>query len=234
LIGRPNVGKSSLLNALLRQPRAIVSAIAGTTRDTIEETAQIDGVPLQLVDTAGILEPRDSIEEEAVRRSRLNLAQADLVLLILENQEPLSQADKNLIADVRERDVLVVINKCDLPDIIIEKEIAKYLPHKTVLRISALDGRGIDQLRKAILDQALHGSIPEGHGILISNLRHTTALQEAREAAGQAAKIFHHHQSPEIASEEIKRAVNALDAITGRHIDQDLIDQIFSAFCIGK
>ena len=234
LVGRPNVGKSSLLNALLRQPRAIVSEIAGTTRDTIEETAQIGGVPVQLVDTAGILEPRDLIEEEAVRRSRQHLAQADLVLLILENSAPLSETDRQLIDGIKGRAVLTVINKCDLSRVLSDADIQRHLSGHPHVRISARSGEGMEELRAAVLRQALDGPAPDGHELLVSNLRHVTALKEADGAITEAAAILRGRQSLEIVSEEIKRAVNALDAITGRRIDEDLLDQIFSAFCIGK
>lgn len=234
ICGRPNAGKSSLLNLLLRQPRAIVSEIEGTTRDTIEETAQIDGIPFHLVDTAGILEPRDLIEQEAVRRSRMSIQSADLVLLMLDGGKGISCEDKELMAMVQDSRAIAVINKCDLPMRVSDEEVRVLLPDKTILRISALTRQGIERLQEGIVNEVLHGHRINPDGILVSNLRHIEALQNARTSLQSAGKVIEQGLALEFVSEEIKRAVNALDGITGRNIDGDLLDQIFSAFCIGK
>lgn len=234
LCGKPNVGKSSLLNAFLKQPRAIVSEIAGTTRDTIEETAQIKGIPFQLIDTAGILEPRDLIEEEAIKRSHLCMEGADLVLLLLDNSQPLSSEDRALINRVQKRNTMVVLNKCDLkPKIEIEKLKESFAPQR-ISMISALRREGIDELQDAMVALASHGVSDDTHGIFISNLRHIHALKDCQEALQEARQLIKSGASPEFISEEVKGAVNFLDAITGRNIDSDLIDEIFSQFCIGK
>ncbi len=234
LCGRPNVGKSLLLNVLLKQPRAIVTPIAGTTRDTIEETAQIQGIPFQLVDTAGVLEPRDLIEEEAIRRSHLAVRGADLVLLVLDAGAALNAEDEKLFDLVRGRDLLIVLNKCDLRPRIDEREIKTALPGGKIVRVSALNKEGIAQLEGEIVAQVWHGKVVDAHGILISNARHVRALQDALTAVAQAQETLKKRLSLEFVSEEIKRAVNSLDTITGRHIDNDLLEQIFARFCIGK
>lgn len=244
ICGRSNVGKSSLLNVLLKTPRAIVSEIAGTTRDTIEETAQIKGIPFQLVDTAGILEPRDFIEQEAVKRSRMYIHRADLILLVLDFSTPLTQADEDLIAGVRGRNVLVVLNKCDLKQGIEEACLKERFRLPKIIRISALKKERIDALEAAIVENVWHTKEIDTHGILVSNLRHIQALENCRKALQEAGEILqeeppsaslaHGGLSPEFVSEEIKTAVNFLDSITGRNIDSDLLDSIFSQFCIGK
>ena len=234
ICGRPNVGKSLLLNVLLKQPRAIVSDIAGTTRDTIEETAQIKGIPFQLIDTAGILKPRDVIEEEAVKRSRLYIAGADLALLVVDMSRELLQEDRDIMESLKDQNVIVLFNKCDLKSKIQEAAVEKILPVKKILRISALEKIGMDQLEEAIVSNVLHGAVVNTDAVLVSNLRHVNALEAAAAALQRGGNIFKQGLSLEFVSEELKIAVNELDRITGRSIDADLLDQIFSSFCIGK
>ena len=245
LCGKPNVGKSSLLNVLLKEPRAIVTEIAGTTRDPIEETAQIQGIPFQLVDTAGILEPRDLVEEEAVKRSRLYMNRADLILLLMDGSQPLSFEDETLIEMVKERRVLVVINKCDLAPQLEEIKLRALLAGppansfddrragKKMVRISALRKIAIDQLEAAIGECVWEGPT-DTHGVLLSNVRHISALKEGAAILQKAQGSLQEGLSLEFISEDIKLAVHSLDTITGRTIDSDLLDRIFSEFCIGK
>src|SRR3989338_254416 len=159
ICGRPNVGKSSLLNVLLKQPRAIVSPIAGTTRDTIEETAQIEGIPFQLVDTAGVLEPRDTIEEEAIRRSHMSIRGADLVLFILDAGAALNAEDEKLFDLVRGRPLIIILNKCDLKSNIDERKVKTAFPGGNIVRVSALNKEGIAQLEREIAAQVWHGKV---------------------------------------------------------------------------
>lgn len=234
LCGKPNVGKSSLLNVLLKQPRAIVTDIAGTTRDTIEETAQIKGIPFQLVDTAGILEPRDLIEKEAIKRSHIYIDSADLILFILDNNRIFSKEDKNLIEKIRNKNVLVVINKSDLPGKLDEDKVEKIFKGKEILKVSAAQKTAISTLENEIARNVWHGKTPETPRILISNLRHIASLKDCQGALEKARESFAGAVPFELISEEIKIAVNYLDNITGRNIDADLLDKIFSEFCIGK
>ncbi len=234
ICGRPNVGKSSLLNVLLRTPRAIVSAIAGTTRDTIEETAQINGIPFQLVDTAGILEPRDFVEEEAVKRSRLLMKQADIILFVVDGSQALSQEDESILELIKGQEMLVVVNKADLKQKFSEETIRKIFPHVRLVKISALQNTAIDELELVIVEKIWHAKDVDAGGVLISNLRHVEALKACQEVLENALAELKGKLSLEFVSEEIKLAVNHLDGITGRNIDEDLLDTIFSQFCIGK
>ena len=234
ICGKPNVGKSSLLNVLLKQPRAIVSQIPGTTRDTIEENAQIKGVPFQVIDTAGILEPRDFIEEEAVKRSRQHIESADLILFVLDGNARLGEEDERLIKNIKEKNLLILINKCDLPLKLDEKKIRMFLKGSTVLKISALKKTGIRALEKAIVENVWHGKTVHVHGILVSNMRHINALNACAATLERIKKSLKDGLSFEFISEEVKLAVNYLDNITGRNVDEDLLDSIFSQFCIGK
>jgi tRNA modification GTPase len=232
--GKPNVGKSSLLNVLLKQPRAIVTDIAGTTRDTIEETVQIKGIPFQLVDTAGLLEPRDLIEEEAVNRSRLYIEQADLVLMVLDGHRTLSREDELLMENMKNRHVLVVINKCDLPLKINREKIRELLKGKKILKVSAKEKTGIVELEEALVESVWQGAHVSTDGVLVSNIRHINALKDCQQSLEKSCRIVQDGLSFEFVSEEIKTAVNFLDSITGRNIDSDLLENIFSQFCIGK
>ena len=234
ICGKPNVGKSSLLNGLLKEQRAIVTPIAGTTRDVLEESAQMKGIPISLVDTAGILCPRDLIEEEAVSRSHLYIKSADLALLVLDHSCPLEEQDRALMQQLKDSKVLVVVNKMDLDeqiDISVPKEI---FGQEHVVKVSALDGQSIQELEAKIVDLICKDKNFDTHGILISNIRHIKALEEAQKNLQGACRLMNEKLSLEFISEEIKAAVNCLDAITGRNIDEDLLDRIFSEFCIGK
>ncbi len=234
LCGKPNVGKSSLLNALLKEQRAIVTDIAGTTRDVLEESAQMKGIPISLVDTAGILEPRDLIEQEAVSRSHLYIKSADLVLLVLDHSHPLEEQDRLLMEQIKAARALVVVNKMDLHgklDISVPKKI---FGTEHVIKVSALKAQSIQDLEAKIVESILKDKNFDTHGILISNIRHIKALDEAQKNLQDACRLMNENTSLEFISEELKAAVNQLDAITGRNIDEDLLDRIFSEFCIGK
>lgn len=234
LCGKANVGKSSLLNVLLKTPRAIVSDIAGTTRDTIEETAQIKGIPFQVVDTAGILEPRDLIEEEAVKRSHLHIAGADLVLFVVDASWELTKEDENLMRVIGGQNVVAVLNKCDLPQKVDEHRIKKAFGLSKTVKVSALKRLGINELETVIVENVWRDKKINAHGLLVSNVRHIDALKKCRDSLIKAKELLRDRLSPEFVSEEIKVAVNFLDNITGRNIDADLLENIFSRFCIGK
>jgi len=234
LCGKPNVGKSSLLNALLKEQRAIVTDIAGTTRDVLEESAQIKGIPISLVDTAGILEPRDLIEKEAVARSQLYIKGADLVLLVLDHHQPLEEQDNVLMRQLKAARVLVVVNKMDLEGRIDLSVPEKIFGPRHVIKVSALESRSIQELEARIVDLICKDKDLDTHGILVSNIRHVKALEEAQKDLQGALRLMVENTSLEFISEELKAAVNCLDAITGRNIDEDLLDRIFSEFCIGK
>ncbi len=234
LCGKPNVGKSSLLNVLLKTPRAIVSEISGTTRDTIEETAQIRGIPFQLIDTAGILDPRDLIEKEAVKRSHMHIAGADLILFVFDASDDLTVQDEHLMASVTGGNIVIVLNKSDLQQKIDLECVCKRYKNAKVVEVSALKRLGIDELEGAIVDNVWDGKTSDTHGILVSNGRHIQSLTKCLESLKKGKSILTEKVSLEFVSEEIKLAINFLDNITGRNIDQDLLDNIFSQFCIGK
>jgi tRNA modification GTPase len=234
LCGKPNVGKSSLLNVLLKQPRAIVTDIAGTTRDTIEETAQIKGIPFQLVDTAGILEPRDLVEKEAIKRSHVYIDSADLILFVIDNHQGLSKEDEIIVSKVKNKNVLVVVNKCDLKSKFNKEKIQKTFKGKKIIEVSALKKMGMEKLETAIVQNVWHGKVMDTPRVMVSNIRHVNALKNCFLILEKIKQSSSKNLPFEILTEDIKTAVNYLDSITGRNIDSDLIDKIFSEFCIGK
>ncbi|MDP8264731.1 MAG: tRNA uridine-5-carboxymethylaminomethyl(34) synthesis GTPase MnmE [Candidatus Aceula lacicola] len=234
ICGKPNVGKSSLLNVFLRMPRAIVSEVKGTTRDTIEESAQIKGIPLQLVDTAGILRPRNSIEKEAVRRSHLNIDEADLILFMIDISDRISKEDQQIIDKIKGKNIIVVLNKSDKRVRVDVEKIRKHLSDSLQIKVSALCKDGIDILEENIVKNILHGKEFQESKIVISNVRQIESLKKCLLALQKAKHHFLNQLSLEFISEEIKLAVDSLDKITGKSISQDLLDKIFSSFCIGK
>ncbi len=233
IVGRPNVGKSSLLNRLLRENRAIVTPIPGTTRDTLEEVVNLKGVPFVLTDTAGItpepVEGRDVIETLGVERSRKAIEQSSLVLLVTDVSEPLNAADFEISELLAGRAVLVAGNKYDLPS----QADLRSLPWPAV-RISALTGEGIDRLEEKMADIALGGKVVSPDAFLVTNIRHKEALERAREHLSQAQESLEATMPDDFVTIDLTAALNALGEITGETVSEELLDMIFSRFCIGK
>jgi len=232
ICGRPNVGKSSLLNALLGEERAIVTPIPGTTRDTIEEIINLEGAPLKIVDTAGIIEPKDLIEKEAVQRSQKYLSSADLVLLVFDGSQRLNKDDRILINRTKDKQTIALINKIDLKQHIDISKLKNLF--KDIVRISALKRKGLDSLRKQILKKVWGGAIISSDEVLVSNVRHEDALRKALAALLEAKDIIKSGHSLELISHCLKEAVDCLGEITGETIGEDILNRIFSDFCIGK
>ncbi|MFH0912668.1 MAG: tRNA uridine-5-carboxymethylaminomethyl(34) synthesis GTPase MnmE [Candidatus Omnitrophota bacterium] len=232
ICGKPNVGKSSLLNALLRQERAIVTPIAGTTRDTIEEVIDIKGIPIRIVDTAGIIEPQDLIEKKAVRRSKRYIDSADLVILLFDGSRRLGREDQMLMRRLKGKTTIAVINKIDLKqraqkDIILKR-------FKYVIPISAKKLKNIGLLESTIANLVYNGGLVNPESILVSNLRHIEALKKIEKFIAEAANSLDNKLSLEFIAQDIRDALKYLDDISGKTFSQDLLDKIFGDFCIGK
>lgn len=234
IVGKPNVGKSSLLNSLLKEERAIVTAIPGTTRDVIEEVVNIKGIPLRMMDTAGLRPAQDVIEEEGVRRTRERLAQADLAIWVVDGAAPLSPEDLDILPQVRDKKTVVAINKNDLPQRISIKDLQSQIPDAPLISISALNGSGIERLKEAICTVVLDGKLESSAEIILSNLRHKRALEVSREALSQASEGFERNLSPEFIVLDLQRALEALGEIVGESTSEEILDRIFNQFCIGK
>ncbi len=235
IVGRPNVGKSSLLNQLLGHERAIVSAIPGTTRDTIEETANIRGLPIVFVDTAGLRESGDEIEIEGIRRSRETLAHAELILHVLDSAQPLSLADLRYLAEFAGKKRILVCNKIDLPRRLVwtaDDENVK--PPLCVVNVSCITGQGMEALKDAIKELVWAGEIKAEMLQVMINSRHQEALKRARQAAQQTIEAMRSDLTLELVAMDLRIAVNAIGEIVGRTTTEDLLDSIFSQFCIGK
>ena len=230
IIGRPNVGKSSLLNQLLGHDRAIVSPIAGTTRDTIEETANIRGLPVVFVDTAGLREAGDIIEQEGIRRSRETVAQAELILHIFDVSEPFTVQDENYLKQFAHKKRIIVRNKIDLAPRL------SFPPDSVppVVDVCALTGQGIESLKDAIKDLVWAGEIKAEMLQVMINSRHQDALRRAREATVRTLEALRSELTLELVALDLRIAVNAVGEVVGKTATEALLDAIFSQFCIGK
>jgi tRNA modification GTPase len=250
IVGRPNVGKSSLLNQLLGHDRAIVSPIPGTTRDTIEETANIRGIPVVFIDTAGLREARDEIEQEGVRRSRESLAKAEFILHVLDASEPLTPADEKYLTEFASKKRILVVNKIDLPRKWDAEELERRPParHETskssqqavpkagvpIVDICCLSGQGIETLKDAIKELVWSGEIKASMLQVMINSRHQDALNRARAATVRTLDALRADATLELVAMDLRIAVNAVGEIVGKTATEDLLDSIFSQFCIGK
>ena len=230
IIGRPTVGKSSLLNLLLGHDRAIVSPVPGTTRDTIEETANVRGLPVLFVDTAGLREAGDAIESEGIRRSRAALAKAELIVQVLDASQPLTTADEDYLSEFAERKRILVCNKSDLPQKL-DLPAGQTAP---VVAVSCVTEQGLESLKDAIKNMVWSGEIRAEMAQATINSRHQDSLQRARAATRQTIEELKAGSSLELAALDLRIAVNAIGEIVGKTTTDDLLDSIFSQFCIGK
>lgn len=235
ITGRPNVGKSSLLNRLLGEKRAIVTAMPGTTRDFIEEIIPIKGVPVRLTDTAGIREPQNIIEKEGINLVWEKLSQADVVIVVFDGSESLTKEDDEIIKRCKAKKFLLVINKADLPHVIDEKELASLAPDvMPPIWISAKHGDGIPTLKDAIHGLALNGA-DYGHSLnIVSNIRHKIAIEKTRDMLSKARDSILQGLSPEFPAFDIRQALERLGEIAGKTVTEEVLEKIFSTFCIGK
>ena len=227
IVGRPNVGKSSLFNRLVESDRAIVTATPGTTRDLVSETVAIGGIPVHLIDTAGIRRAPDEAESIGIRKSMEALAEADLVLIVLDASQPIAQEDRDLLSQAEGRPTIVVANKCDLND----GAVGSAMP---VIRTSAITGEGIGKLRTEIIAHATEGTTANLEGGFLTNLRQQERVREAIAGLEAAATAVDHRIPHEMVLMDLYNSLRALDEITGATTTDDILNLIFSTFCIGK
>lgn len=230
IVGKPNVGKSSLMNALLKEKRAIVTDIPGTTRDVIEEFINLDGIPVKIIDTAGIRDTDDVVEQIGVERSLEKIDLADLIILMLDTSRELDEEDREIIKKVKDKKHIVLLNKVDLERKIDDSEIKEL---SNFVSISAMTGYGIDDLKQKIKDLFFNGEI-EGESLIISNSRHKQALYRALENSNIALNELNKNEFLDLISIYVTAALKALGEITGDEIEEDVINKIFSEFCCGK
>ncbi len=234
IVGRPNVGKSSVLNALLQRDRAIVTEVPGTTRDVIEECLNINGLPLRIMDTAGIRETHDMVEMEGVKRSLRAIENADLVIALIDGSEPLRGEDLEVLEKVKGKNAIIAINKSDLPDV--DNNLASRLSPlaSRILRISAIRGDGLDELKNTIFDLCLRNWKENREGVIVTNLRHKIAIDMAAESLNRAMGAIETNQPIEIIALEVRDSLDRLGEIVGAVTTEDILNKIFSDFCIGK
>jgi tRNA modification GTPase len=231
IVGRPNVGKSSLLNALLERDRAIVTEVPGTTRDVIEEYLNINGLPVRIIDTAGIRESHDVPEQEGVRRSLRAIDDADLVIAVFDGSTDLREEDREVVTRLNGKNTIFVINKSDLPAVVIEKDVADGCP---VVRLSAKNRVGMDELKDNIVQKTLKGGREHREGVIITNMRHKVSVELARDAIARGIEGMKGDRPLEIVAIEYREALQRLGEVVGIVTTDDILNKIFSDFCIGK
>ena len=234
IVGRPNVGKSSMLNNLIQDNKAIVTEVAGTTRDVLEEYVNVRGVPLRLVDTAGIRDTEDIVEKIGVERSRKALSEADLILFVLNNNEPLTEDDQTLFEVIKNEDVIVIINKTDLEQRLDVSELRKMIGDMPLIQTSMLKQEGIDELEIQIKDLFFGGEVQNQDMTYVSNSRHISLLKQARQSIQDAIDAAESGIPMDMVQIDLTRTWEILGEIIGESASDELIDQLFSQFCLGK
>lgn len=234
IVGKPNVGKSSMLNNLIQDNKAIVTEVAGTTRDVLEEYVNVRGVPLRLVDTAGIRETEDIVERIGVERSRKALSEADLILFVLNNNEPLTEEDRKLYEVVKTSDAIVIINKTDLTPRLDRDEVKAMVGSMPVIETSMLEQQGIDELEIQIHDLFFGGEVQSQDMTYVSNSRHISLLKQAKKTIQDAIDAAEMGIPMDMIQIDLTRTWELLGEIIGESASEELIDQLFSQFCLGK
>ena len=233
IVGKPNVGKSTLLNSILKEERAIVTHVAGTTRDIIEEIINIKGIPLVLIDTAGIRETEDIVENIGVEKSKEFIEKADLVLLVLDNSRELEKEDKEVIEKIKENNkkVIVLLNKIDLPK---KLDISEY-NFENIVEISAKDNIGIENMEDTIYSFIVDKNVENsGEKLIITNIRHKTALEKTKDSIKSIFETIDMGLPMDLISVDLKEALDSLSEITGEITSEDILDHVFGNFCVGK
>ncbi|WP_130805442.1 tRNA uridine-5-carboxymethylaminomethyl(34) synthesis GTPase MnmE [Senegalia massiliensis] len=234
ILGKPNVGKSSLMNAILRENRAIVTEIPGTTRDIIEEYVNLNGIPLRIVDTAGIRETEDIVEKIGVDRAKELVDKGDLAIVVFDASEELSDEDKNIIELVKNKKSIILLNKTDLEIKTSIETLKDHLPNKTILNTSMLKGEGLEKLEKTIKDMFFKGDVKINDSIIINNVRHKDLLLKAKKNIEEALQSIEMNMPIDCIEVDVKECYDNLGEINGDTVGEDIIDRIFSDFCIGK
>ena len=234
IIGKPNAGKSSLMNVLVGEERAIVTDVAGTTRDTLEEQIQINGISLNIIDTAGIRKTEDTVEKIGIQRAVASMEKADLILYVADGSVPLNESDEEIMNLIRDRKAIVLLNKTDLETVVTEEDLRARVGAHPVLSISAREEKGIDQLEEVLKDLFFQGEISFNDQVCITNLRQKQLLEESLAALDRVEESLQMGMPEDFYSIDLMDAYEKLGRITGEAVDDDLTDEIFAKFCMGK
>lgn len=234
IIGKPNVGKSSLMNALLKETRAIVTSVPGTTRDTIEEMLTIRGIPVKLTDTAGIRHTEDIIEKIGIEKSKEAFNNADLIIFMADRSRVLDEEDFSILSHIGEKKAIVILNKTDFPKAFDETEIEKLLPKACIIEASVANGEGIEELENVVENLVYGGEVKQSDSMMVTNVRHKNLLEEADSSLADAIEMAKACQPLELLEIDASRAYECLGAITGEAVEEDIINEVFARFCLGK
>ena len=231
IIGKPNVGKS---NALLKETRAIVTSVPGTTRDTIEEMLTIRGIPVKLTDTAGIRQTEDIIEKIGIEKSKEAFNNADLIIFMADRSRVLDEEDFSILSHIGEKKAIVILNKTDLPKAFDETEIEKLLPKAYIIEASVANGEGIEELENVVENLVYGGEVKQSDSMMVTNVRHKNLLEEADSSLADAIEMAKACQPLELLEIDASRAYECLGAIIGEAVEEDIINEVFARFCLGK
>jgi len=234
IAGKPNVGKSSLLNALVGEKKAIVTPIPGTTRDAIEDMISLKGVPVKIIDTAGLREVTDLVEKEGVQVTRDKVTQADLVILVIDSHQGVDEEDRRIKEELQGKRVIIACNKIDLPPHISPDQVKEEFPGKVVVPVSALHHQGLDELKDAVVSEVIRHGIESPSEILVTSLRHKQGLEKAAGTLTKLLADIPRNLPPEYLALDLQAGLESLGEIVGMTTREDILDQIFSRFCIGK
>ena len=234
IVGKPNVGKSSLMNGLLKESRAIVTEVPGTTRDTIEEALSIRNIPVYLVDTAGIRDTSDKVEKIGIEKSKEAFNNADFVIFIIDGSRALSIEDEQIADHLEGKKSLVLINKCDLARAVEIKDVRKLVPDADIIETSLADGSGIDEIEEFIENMVYGGEISQSHSTMVNNVRHIDLLARSWDSLNDARSMTAAGQALEFIEVDVRSAYESLGEITGETVSDDIINEVFARFCLGK
>lgn len=234
IAGKPNVGKSSLMNGLMREERAIVTEIPGTTRDTIEEFINVRGIPVCLTDTAGIRETSDKVEIMGIERSKEAFGSADLIILVLDGSEEISDEDYEIIEYIKGRNSLILVNKSDLEARFGPADIKRIFPEGRIIETSLITGRGVEEVEDAIEEMVYGGNLSQRESLMVNNVRHIELLQRSRDALRGAMEMTEKRQALDFIEIDVRDSYDRLGEITGETVSDDIINEVFSRFCLGK
>ena len=234
ILGKPNVGKSSLLNALIGTTRAIVTDIPGTTRDTIEEMINIGGIPLRLIDTAGIRHTDDIVEQQGVERSKAVQDRAELCLMMFDASQPLNDADLELLKTAQSSKAILILNKMDLPVVTSPTALLAHCPKKRVVATVIPEGKGLDKLKATVSEELLGGEWVTGESPIVTNARHQEALRRANEGLTYAIESLENGMPPDLIAVDLRISLDGFGDVVGKTTTEDILDRIFSQFCVGK
>lgn len=233
IVGKPNAGKSSLMNVLLKKERAIVTDIAGTTRDVLEEQMNLNGITLNIIDTAGIRDTEDIVEKIGVDKAKDYLVNADLIIYVVDSSTPLDENDEKIMEMIKDRTALVLLNKSDLDTVTTEEMIASHLDQK-IIKVSVKENQGVDELENAIKELFFHGKVELNDEVYITNARHKAALSNAKDSLNMVLDSIAMEMPEDFYSIDLMNTYEELGNILGESLGEDLVNEIFSKFCTGK